>query len=136
MSATTTMTAREAYECDSTFRALVDCWAKERRCPLVLCDRIQELGMSEAMRQCAEWAATEPERPENGDPNSDERDADKEQLPPYPHFDKSNYVWATFPNRCRFSRDIPWGRIERPLDYQNGMTAADAILWLLQEWRA
>src|SRR5579871_813426 len=59
------MTSREAYDSDPTFRALVDVWVTERRCPLVLKDRCLELEMLDAAA-CAEWAATEPERSAHG----------------------------------------------------------------------
>ena len=55
------MTAREAYDSDPTFRALVDVWAAERRCPLVLKDRCLELDLPGAAA-CAAWAAAQPER--------------------------------------------------------------------------
>lgn len=126
------MTAREAYDCDSTFRALVDEWVRERRCPLPLVDRSLELDV-EGAADCARWAATEPKRPTEAmsEGVSDETDW------PYPGREVHNYYWwarkagEDFPLR---SRDVPVGRIHCHCTRRSVGSILDAILWLLDAW--
>jgi hypothetical protein len=45
------------WECCPTFQALIRCWIKDKRCPLVMGDYLREQNM-EAPALAADWAAT------------------------------------------------------------------------------
>lgn len=49
------MTAAALYETDSDFRALIQCWIDNRRCPLPMADYLRERGL-EGQAEAAEWA--------------------------------------------------------------------------------
>ena len=57
------MTAAELYRTDSTFRALIASWIAEKRCPYCMADYLRDCDLWH-LAPGAEWAATEPDRPE------------------------------------------------------------------------
>ncbi len=130
-----TLTARAAYDCDGDVKALVDVWVSERRCPLVLVDRLLELGLPTAA-ECARWAATEPEQKSYGATlRNDEH--------PYPCQRQEGTPWYWFdanPYRMQESRRRQWcnevfaWQVKGTKDITFA-SALDAILWLLGNWK-
>lgn len=135
------MTPREAYDRDDTFRALINVWVQERRCPLVLAERAQELGMAESVKLCAEWAAAEPERPVQS--YSEPSDTTTGPAPAcawhpsnttYKYGTRGSYFWC-HDELNNPSCHIPRGKV-RDLNKDNIYfeMPLDAILWLLDNW--
>ena len=96
------MTAREAYDSDPTFRALVGVWVAGRRCPLVLADRCLELDL----RGAAAWAAAEPDRkppwPRKGEKES--------ACGPVPTLCDGGWYWQ-HPTPSASAADVPKGNV-------------------------
>lgn len=132
------MTTREAYDSDLTFRALVDVWVAERRCPLVLKDRCLELDLPGAAA-CAEWAATEPDRK----PPWPKKKEKKSACGPFPTLCEGGWYWQH--NRPLSSAaDVPRTNVPYSLlrdragsnyQYRQHETPLGAILWLLDNWQ-
>lgn len=135
------MTAKEAYEADPTFRALVDTWAAERRCPLVLKDRCLELDMADTAAACAEWAATEPNRK----PPSPRAREKKSPCGPFPTLCDAGWYWQHqlgSPSAADVPKEnVPHSTLRNKdrkipaYKYRQHKTPLDAILWLLDNWR-
>ena len=133
------MTAREAYDSDPTFRALVDVWVARRRCPLVLADRCLELDLP-AAAACAAWAAAAPDRK----PPMPKRGEKKSACGPFPTLCDGGWYWrhqrlssaADVPNR-----NVPYAVLRNrdpknsTYKYRQHATPLDAVLWLLDNWR-
>ena len=134
------MTAKETYESDPTFRALIGVWVSERRCPLVLKDRCLELDLPGAAA-CAEWAATEPDRK----PPWPQRGEKRTACGPYPTRCSGGWYWqheiaapsaADVPNK-----NVPYStlrnrsRVNTAFTYRQHETPLRAILWLLDHWK-
>lgn len=131
------MTPAQAYECDGTFRMLVDTWSAERRCPLPLVDRCLELEMP-AAAAAARWAATEsdlyPAEPINV------RGGEKlGPCGPYPAMNFGNgkkpWCWREASAPPRLSAfDVP--KANAPdLGADSFDSPLSAILWLLANWK-
>lgn len=129
------MTAREAYDTDAVFRALVNEWVDERRCPLPLVDRCLDFDMP-AAAECARWAATEPEREIFG--------GGGQRCGPYPTPDsaagkryKPHWYWILVAEDAPVytADDVPGQPHLFGSDFTNLPTALDAILWLLDNFR-
>src|SRR5262249_3699225 len=103
-------------------------WVTERRCPLVLKDRALELDLPGAAA-CAEWAATEPERPVYPDLRIVSH--------PYPAHHSDTIYWCRSSNpRC--ANEVPPQFLPKgddPAESGDGRTDLDAILWLLDNWK-
>src|SRR6185295_20225939 len=56
------MTAQELYGVDAEFRSLIARWVADKRCPLVLADKLSESGL-EGQSRCAEWCSWYKDRP-------------------------------------------------------------------------
>lgn len=139
MNATTPLTAAGLYQTDSTFRRAIDEWVENRRCDLRLVDYLLDLDMVPQAEACR-WAATEPDRPtyENRkikcgpfptfDPAYNETNGTKQNYEPY-------WYWM-FMGRdtMRTCDDVPMSGYMRSESLDKCATAADAILWLIDNW--
>jgi hypothetical protein len=131
------LTPRTLYATDDVFRALVDTWVRERRCPRPLVDRCLDFGLDTA-GACAQWAATERDRPTYHLPGPDEKTS---PCGPYPTQNVSgikggNWFWMTGWN-C--ASTLPIGQRAISGDFHpedSKLRPLDAILWLLENWVA
>ena len=131
------MTARELYDCDTTFRLLVDEWVRERRCPLPLVDRCLDFDL-ESQSDCARWAATaEPLKGWGVSPDTLEQRKDTlELVPPYPRLTTDatrQWYWMSVgPSQKReYFHHVPAEFRDVCPTFK---IALDAILWLLDNW--
>jgi hypothetical protein len=125
------VTAREAYDTDPTFRALVDEWVRERRCPLVLVDRCLDFDMP-AAAECARWAATEPKREVfvagfRGEPTSHPFPCENVTVP------DERWYWCVARSQY-YANEVEPRRVGKPYETYGFKTAPDAVLWLLDNW--
>jgi hypothetical protein len=139
MNATTATTARELYECDPDFRALVGVWVEHRRCPLPLVDLLLGYGF-ESQAEAARWAATEPDK-EAFSAGGVVVIAHK--CGPFPWHIGERWIFRTDPSHFEYSQTrahrVPHFRLRGVVNdigevTLGGSNAADAILLLLDAW--
>lgn len=113
------MTAAALYETDSDFRALIQCWIDNRRCPLPMADYLRERGL-EGQAEAAEWAAWEPDRREYA-------------LETFSGIFPTHRYW--FHSDVGKFADSPPEEILSEADrYTEKMDFSDCLLWLLDRW--
>lgn len=131
------LTCAALYDLDGTFRALVDTWVRERRCPLPLVDRCIEFGL-DAAAEGARWAATEPENDVYSPQGADERGG---RCGPYPTQDagdsKEQMYWYWTTSGRGVASDVDHKRLRGTPDRFTSCltTSLAAILWLLDNWQ-
>src|SRR5947209_8287017 len=108
--------ARELYDRESTFRAGIRAWVKERRCDLRLVDLLLEYGLT-AQAEYARWAATQPSRPSlEGRPKGKESG---KQCGPFPCVSDRKFYWYDCGGgRPWNSHDVPRRYFGRQVDYR------------------
>ena len=136
---TTALTASELYGISSEFKAFLQLWDQERRCPIPLVDWLLEMGLDRAA-EAARWAATKEDRPVYL-PQYGERDS---CCGPYPSkgslykdgVSESSVVWY-WRYIANYASSIPSTAASNilhtpysPLHH----APIKAILWLLDNW--
>jgi hypothetical protein len=132
------VTAAELFDTDADFRALLQCWIDNRRCPLPMADYLRERGL-EGQAEAAEWAAWGV-RQVSGD--GVEMDVECYCFVRYSEF--TSWWWALQDGRHQYSDERkPDNYIPTILTPENNkpvftgpleQTIPTALLWLLDRW--
>lgn len=123
------MTAVELYKSNHDFKAFIDIWAVERRCPFPLQDLLLEEGM-EDQADCAKWCSEQPDKPIFF-PSEGE---DKTACGPFPTKGAKSWFWSPFPDTIGYASFVDYKHC-RLNDLIEGITVPSAIVNFLDNWQ-